>query len=213
MMTTDQPLSATLQRAPGFESNRVGECALTTGPVVSPSGRDAFAVTPVVDYEPPRRDVPQCRTSSHPTLRRRGVRAPRRPHTGEPNRQAKARTAKVTNVASAPMRQAAIFADAALRRVLEVIDRRRPAAQLRPMLSPSLVDSVLAIGRSAARDDGAAVLRRLRLQPAGHSDPEAAAEVFGSFSRGHRIHAIACRVERVPVVGGTRWLMVALHIG
>jgi len=186
---------------------------LTTRPVVSPSGRDAFAVTPVVDYEPPRRDVPQCRTSSHATLRRRGVRAPRRPYPGEPSRQAKSRTAEVTNVASAPMRQAAIFADAALRRVLEVIDRRRPAAQLRPMLSPSLVDSVIAIGRSAARDDGAAMLRRLRLQPAGRSDPEAAAEVFGSYSRGHRIHAIACRVERAPAVGGTRWLVVALHIG
>jgi hypothetical protein len=115
------------------------------------------------------------------------------------------------------MRQAAVFADAALRRVLEVIDRRRPAAQLRPMLAPGLVDSVLAIGPSAAGHppghQGAAVLRRLRLQPAGHGDPEAAAEVFGSYSRGHRIHAIACRVERVPAVSGTRWLVVALHIG
>ena len=45
------------------------------------------------------------------------------------------------------MRRAAVFADAALRRVLEVIDRRRPAAQLRPLLAPSLVDSVLSAGR------------------------------------------------------------------
>ena len=121
---------------------------------------------------------------------------------------------------SVPMRQAATFADAALRRVLEVIDRRRPAAQLRPMLAPSLVDSVVSIGRSAAVHTpgraGAAVLRRIRLQSAGHRDPETAAEVFGSYSRGDRIHAIACRVERVPAgVGstGSRWLMVALHIG
>ncbi len=115
------------------------------------------------------------------------------------------------------MRQAAIFADAALRRVLEVIDRRRPAAQLRPMLAPSLVDSVVSVGRAAtglaAGRDGAAVLRRMRLQPAGHRDPETAAEVFGSYSRGDRMHAIACRVERVPVGGATRWLVVALHIG
>jgi hypothetical protein len=189
---------------------------LTTRPVVSPSGRDAFAVTPVVDYEPPRGDVPQCQTSSPATLRRRYVRAPSPPYTGQPGRQPQARTAEVTNVASGPMRQAAIFADAALRRVLEVIDRRRPTAQLRPMLAPSLVDSVLAIGPSAAGHppgEGAAVLRRLRLQPAGRSDPEGAAEVFGSYSRGHRIHAIACRVERVPAVGGARWLVVALHIG
>jgi Family of unknown function (DUF6459) len=121
---------------------------------------------------------------------------------------------------SAPMRQAAIFADAALRRVLEVIDRRRPAAQLRPMLATSLVDPVLAIGRCAAGrapgHEGAAVLRRLRLQPAGHRDPETAAEVFGSYRRGQRVHAIACRVEQVHAGVGsaaTRWQVVALHIG
>jgi Family of unknown function (DUF6459) len=198
---------------------------LTIGPVVSPSGRDAFAVTPVVDYEPPtqdvRRDVPQCRQSSQATLRRRGVSAPRRPYTGQHSPQPKAPTAQVANVTSAPMRQAAIFADAALRRVLEVIDRRRPAAQLRPLLAPSLVDSVLAIGGSATGHapghprghEGAAVLRRLRLQPAGHHDPETAAEVFGSYSRGDRVHAIACRVEQVYTDGATRWRVVALHIG
>lgn len=118
---------------------------------------------------------------------------------------------------SARMRQAASFADAALRRVLEVIDRRRPAAQLNPLLAPSLVDSVVAVGRSAAGQAhghaGAAVLRRLRLQPAGHRDPDTAAEVFGSYSRGNRIHAIACRVEQVSLASGVRWMVVALHIG
>jgi hypothetical protein len=186
---------------------------------MSPSARDAFAVTPVVDYEPPRRDVPGCRNSSHAALRSRSARASRRPYTGQPSRQPKAPT-EVTNTTSAPMRQAALFADAALRRVLEVIDRRRPAAQLRPMLAPSLVDSVLAIGRSAAGraqgQEGAAVLRRLRLQPAGHRDPETAAEVFGSYRRGQRVHAIACRVEQVRAGVGTAatgWQVVALHIG
>lgn len=111
------------------------------------------------------------------------------------------------------MQQAAAFADAALRRVLEVIDRRRPAAQLRPLLAPGLVDSVVSVGRAghAPGHNGAAVLRRMRLQPAGHRDPDTAAEVFGSYSRGDRIHAIACRVERVSA--GAGWLMVALHIG
>ncbi|MDT5224842.1 MAG: hypothetical protein QOG19_2249, partial [Mycobacterium sp.] len=37
------------------------------------------------------------------------------------------------------------------------------------------------------------------------------AEVFGTYSRGDRIHAIACRVEQLPTPG--RWLVVALHIG
>ncbi|MCV7444526.1 hypothetical protein AWB91_05650 [Mycobacterium paraense] len=161
-----------------------------------------FAVTPVVDYEPPRRDVPQCRPSSHAPPRRRAA-APRRACTGP--------AAPIAPVASAPMRQAAAFADAALRRVLEVIDRRRPAAQLRPMLAPGLVDSVLSIGRGRG---GAAVLRRTRLQPAGHRSLESAAEVFGTYSRGQRIHAIACRVEQLPTgAGSARWLVVALHIG
>jgi hypothetical protein len=113
---------------------------------------------------------------------------------------------------SEPMRQAAIFADAALRRVLEVIDRRRPVAQLRPLLLPGLVESVLSVSRTAGHE-GAAVLRRIRLQPVGHRDRETAAEVFGSYSRGHRIHAIACRVEQLPDGGATRWQVVALHIG
>jgi hypothetical protein len=111
------------------------------------------------------------------------------------------------------MRLALMFADAALRRVLEVIDRRRSVAQLRPLLAPSLVDSVLSLSRSAAEQAGAAVLRRVGLQPVAHRGPETAAEVFGSFSRGDRIHAIACRVEQVPAGNGTRWLVVALHIG
>lgn len=109
---------------------------------------------------------------------------------------------------SPSMRQAAIFADAALRRVLEVIDRRRPPAQLRPLLAPSLVDSVESVRRAPAAQKGAAVLRRMRLQPVGH--PATAAEVFGCYSRGDRMHAIACRVEQIA---GARWLLVALHIG
>jgi hypothetical protein len=111
---------------------------------------------------------------------------------------------------SVQLRQAACFADAALRRVLEVLDRRRPVAQLHGLLAAGLVDSVLCANRLTAGHDGAAVLRRLRLQAAGAPDRVAAAEVFGSYSRGQRIHAIACRIERVK---DGRWQMVALHIG
>ena len=108
------------------------------------------------------------------------------------------------------MRQAACFADAALRRVLEVLDRRRPVAQLHGLLAAGLVDSVLSANRFTAGNDGAAVLRRLRLQAVGAPDRVAAAEVFGSYRRGRRIHAIACRIERVAA---GRWQVVALHIG
>jgi hypothetical protein len=111
---------------------------------------------------------------------------------------------------STPMRQAASFADAALRRVLEVLDRRRPVAQLHGLLAAGLVDSVLCANRLTAGHDGAAVLRRLRLQAVGPANRVTAVEVFGSYSRGRRIHAIACRIERVA---GGRWQVVALHIG
>ncbi|WP_240631787.1 MULTISPECIES: Rv3235 family protein [Mycobacterium] len=188
---------------------------MNTSPVANPA--DAFTVIPVVDYEPPTQDVshpaPPCRPSSRPPLRRRSSHAPRA-YTGQPSRSA---APERGTVMSPRMRQAAVFADAALRRVLEVIDRRRPATQLNGLLAPSLVDSVAAVARSAAAQAGgrrgAAVLRRMRLQPAGHRDPDSAAEVFGSFSRGNRSHAIACRVEQVDAAGATRWMVVALHIG
>lgn len=104
------------------------------------------------------------------------------------------------------MRQAAAFADAALRRVLEVIDRRRPIAQLHGLLAAGLVDSVLSANRHVHSPEGVAVLRRVRLQPVSGL---AAAEVFGSYSRGPRTHAIACRIE----LCAGRWQVVALHIG
>ncbi|MEB4211632.1 Rv3235 family protein [Mycobacterium sp. 94-17] len=186
---------------------------MNISPVADPS--DAFTVIPVVDYEPPAHDVrhaaPQCRQPARMPLHRRGGHAPSRSYTGEASR---APAADPGSAMSPRLRQAAAFADAALRRVLEVIDRRRPAAQLNPLLAPSLVDSVAAVGRSApGRHRGAAVLRRMRLQPAGHREPDSAAEVSGSYSRGNRMHAIACRVEQVSAAGKTRWMVVALHIG
>ena len=178
---------------------------MTISPAVRPAGSDGFAVEPVVDYEPPTRNVPPCRQA----VQRRAPRPPRRPHSGR--REPVAAAAAL----SVPMRQAAVFADAALRRVLEVIDRRRPVAQLRPLLVPSLIDPVWSVSGSPASHahDGAAVLRRMRLQPVGHRDHEAAAEVFGSYSRGARMHAIACRVEKLATGTGVRWQVVALHIG
>ncbi|WP_077077330.1 Rv3235 family protein [Mycobacterium numidiamassiliense] len=194
---------------------------MTVSPAVSPPGRDAFAVEPVVEYEPPTRDVPRnvgpCRQAAQAISQRRNSRAPRRPYVG---RRVDGPTATVP-VLSAPMRQAAIFADAALRRVLEVIDRRRPASQLRPLLVAGLVDAVLSVSGSptsarcvqAAAHEGVAVLRRMRLQPVGHRDHETAAEIFGCYSRGDRMHAIACRVEKLHAGNGARWQVVALHIG
>jgi hypothetical protein len=158
---------------------------------------------PVVDYEPPARDVRHCRPPSHTVLRR--------PNTHVQQRHSNQRSAAgESSTASVQLRQAACFADAALRRVLEVIDRRRPVAQLNGLLAAGLVDSVLCANAFTAGHDGAAVLRRLRLQAAGAPERVAAAEVFGSYRRGQRVHAIACRIERVK---DGRWQVVALHIG
>ena len=111
---------------------------------------------------------------------------------------------------SASMRQGARFADAALRRVLEVIDRRRSISQLNGLLAAGLVDSVLSANRLADPDGSVAMLRRVRVQAVGSPDVLAAAEVFGSYSRGRRMHAIACRIERM---NSGPWQVVALHIG
>lgn len=150
--------------------------------------------SPVVDYEPP--PVGACPAPTPARLRRRTARplAPRR----APVREAP------------PPRAAAVFTEAALRRVLEVLDRRRPPAQLRNVLRPNLVDVVTALSRAAVPARGSAVLGHVRLRAvdAGAAEPRAA-EVFATFTRAGRIRAIAGRVE---LVSG-RWQVVALQIG
>jgi hypothetical protein len=170
---------------------------------IDPIPPGALTVTPVVEYEPPARAVPQC---GPPTLRRPSW--GRVPHSVSDH--------SPIAVPSPALRTAARFADAALRRVLEVVDKRRPAAHLRPLLAVGLVDSVLSVHPAAAgrteRTD-AATLRRVRLQVVGDDDPPAAVEVFGTYRRGPRIHALACRVERARAGAGPDWQIVALHIG
>jgi hypothetical protein len=150
-------------------------------------------VVPVVDYEPP-------------VLRT----APERVHLLRPRTVGSASRPAPPPTVSAPLRAAGGFADAALRRVLEVIDRRRSLAQLRPLLTAGLVESLLpAVARHEG--NGAARLCRLRVQPVGTDG--SAAEVAATYSRDDRIHAIACRVEQVLTPTGLRWQVVALHIG
>ena len=149
------------------------------------------SVVPVVDYEPPTLHSPG---PVHLT-RRRVPAVPTRPAPVPDN---------------TGLRAAGGFADAALRRVLEVIDRRRPLAQLRPLLAAGLVDSLLpAVAHHDRRS--AAVLRRVRVQPVGADGT--AAEVAAVYTRDERVRAIACRVEQAATATGMRWQVVALHIG
>lgn len=168
---------------------------------------DPRTVAPIVDYEPPAHVVPRHR---HPPARpRRRCPSPAVPAEQPGTRQP---------VALSPtLRAAAEFTDAALRRVLEVIDRRRPAAQLYPLLAAGLVDSVRAVRPARTGRTDTATLQRLRVQAVGLTDPLSAVEVFGTYRRGRRVHAVACRVHRAatPTKPGIRggWQVVALHIG
>ncbi|KUI45310.1 hypothetical protein AU197_13930 [Mycobacterium sp. IS-1590] len=162
--------------------------------------RPAALVAPVIDCEPPPLGVGACAPPSPKALRRRpsgragaGVRTPH-PQRPAPN-----------PAEPAPPRAAVVFADAALRRVLEVIDRRRPVAQLRPLLAPALIETVLAMTRHP--HSTVATLRRVRVRVTDVEGP--AAEVFGTYSRGQRIRAIAARIA----FDGRRWRVVALQIG
>lgn len=147
------------------------------------------AVMPVIDYESP---LPPKASRGRPSRTRLPVLSP---------------------AGAAHMRAAGAFADATLRRVLEVIDRRRPLAQLRPLLAAGLADSLL---RATALhgSSGVAQLRRVRVQSIprrGGKTP--AAEIAASYTRGDRVHAVACRAELVKTMTGARWQLVALHLG
>jgi hypothetical protein len=163
----------------------------------TPAERTSF-VSPVIDYEPPpvaatptlTGHAAPCPPPSPTALRRRTPR-PLRLVSHPPVRE------------PAPPRATVVFADTALRRVLEVIDRRRPIAQLRPLLAPALIDTVTALTRS--QHTAGATLRRLRLRMV---DDEAA-EVFGTYTRGTRVRAFAARIAR----NDDRWRIVALQVG
>lgn len=162
-----------------------------------------FPVVPITDYEPPAFGGPPVLPPVAATRRRTTCPAP----TVVRPRAQFASAWEAAQFASA--REAARFADAALRRVLEVIDRRRPPAQLRGLLAPGLVESLPAARRHGG--SGAARLRRVRAFPVGRHGESA--EVAASYTRGERVHAIACRVQKVSTPAGPRWQMVALHIG
>ncbi|ULE33572.1 Rv3235 family protein [Mycobacterium sp. IDR2000157661] len=148
-------------------------------------------ISPVIDCEPPPVGVAVCGPVRPKALRRRAPRPLRHAPVVAPE---------------PPPRIAVAFADAALRRVLEVIDRRRPVAQLRSVLAPALTDTVLALARE--QHDSAATLRRIRLRMVDDA-PAGTAEVFGTYTRGPRVRAIAARIAP----HGERWRLEALQIG
>ena len=165
-------------------------------PTTDHDAKRSALVSPIVDYEPPPLSpLPMpCPPPSPGALRRRDSR--------------QLRPGRVV-CEPPPPRAAAVYADAALRCVLEVSDRRRPIAALRTLLTAPLIDSVVALGRTPS-EEGAAVLRRIRVRTADVMDGEAmAAEVFGTYTRGNRVRALAGRIE----LNHGRWRLVALQLG
>jgi hypothetical protein len=209
---------------------------LTASPIHFPPG--AFTA-PVVDYEPQPFDAasppapelnvagppapelnvadpPAACPAPTPASLHRPSRRPMRPTEPAPHLAPPPAAATFAPPPAAPHLApppaAATFADIALRRVLEVIDRRRPIAQLRPLLTPALLDMVFTLTRGDGPDK-AAVLRRVRLRTASVDEREPhgamAAEVFATYTRGRRVRAIAGRIEARE----GRWRMVALQVG
>jgi hypothetical protein len=149
-------------------------------------------VSKVIDCEPAPVGVAACRSA--PALRKR---VPRPQH----------RITHPTATDIAPPRDAVVFADAALRRVLEVIDRRRPVAQLQHLLAPTVIETVIALSR--APHAAAARMHRIRVRTAAADRDQVAAEVFGTYTRGARVLAVAARIEHTA----NRWRVVALQLG
>jgi hypothetical protein len=177
---------------------------MTASPLTPEQRTTQWSTSPVIEYEPVpephnrgRQNQDQtCPTPSMAALHRPSLR-PLRSHPVPPR-----------PCESPAPRSAVVFAETALLQVIEVIDRRRPVAQLRPLMTPVLVDRVIA--RVGATRSGSAQLRRVRVRSVDAGAGEVtAAEVFASFSRAGRVHAVAGRIERHR----DRWRIVALQIG
>lgn len=112
------------------------------------------------------------------------------------------------------------FAIETVQRTLEVLDGRRPRAQLAGVVTDDVRCQIIALIQHGVvrREDDAARLRRMHVQVRSATG----AEFFGSFSRGERVRALAGRIEprrvRVSALGevprrvGTRLLLTEFAV-
>ncbi|WP_370465374.1 Rv3235 family protein [Nocardia sp. CS682] len=98
------------------------------------------------------------------------------------------------------------FAESSLRLVLEVLDGRRPAVQLRRLASPSVLAAIETLARSAppGRKLGPATLTKLGVELTGPNT----AEVYGRYQRGNREFAVAACV----VLHRAGWQLTAFRV-
>ncbi|MGW0175414.1 Rv3235 family protein [Rhodococcus sp. NPDC003322] len=181
-------------------------------------------VTAAPHAEPPTAPEPATRPQAQ-CARRPDLHAPHRvPHTartghrttGDPAGACVRPDRPAATGADRPDLECRRFAEVTLRMILEVLDHRRQAGALRPLLASTPFDLVTALTRAGApgRRLGAARLRRVHLHPGG---PDRA-EVFGSYARGERTFAIAGRLERTAArrrseEAGGGWVFTALQVG
>ena len=110
-------------------------------------------------------------------------------------------------------RDSSAFAELAIRRALEVVDRRRNPNQLRTFFAPEVVEHLHRLATAGARrgSRGTAILQTVHLRPvhsgpphpaAGDSGPAEVVEFFGRYARGERSPAFAGRMEQTA--GGWR---------
>ncbi|WP_280234467.1 Rv3235 family protein [Nocardia cyriacigeorgica] len=106
------------------------------------------------------------------------------------------------------MEQARVAAERSLRVALEVLDRRRPVAQLAALADPSTVAAVRTLVRAdlvPGRELGSAVLAGVHVVMV----DERSAEVCARYLRGSRRLALAARIERS---GPRGWRLTALRV-
>ncbi|GAA5041530.1 hypothetical protein GCM10023318_00680 [Nocardia callitridis] len=90
--------------------------------------------------------------------------------------------------------------------MLEVLDGRRPAAQLRAVAAPQVAAAVHTLSTVAlpGRALGTASLVAVKVRMADSTT----AEIFGRYQRGDRAFAIAA----CAVYGASRWRLTALRV-
>lgn len=169
----------------------------------------AFLI-PVPSTEPPAHDACAAPHTCRPGPLRQRSRPT--PHDGRTSRRAATRTlrAPAEHLRVDPAAQQ--FANFAVRLVLEVGEGRRPLSQLTGVVTPGLVDTfspTRTAHRPALAGSPSGVRARLRTVDA-H-----AAELFGSYTRGHRVFALAGRIERTTDRGPAPhgWLVTTLWLG
>ncbi|RVW05806.1 hypothetical protein EGT50_01130 [Rhodococcus xishaensis] len=166
-------------------------------------------LSPAPQFEPPANDT-------HTSVRRRtpspalSSTSQLSPHSGRSPRRSTLHDHPALHTEEVTP-EARRFAELALRLTLEVMDRRRVPAQLRAVAVPAVVDVIHSIVRStghAGRRLGTATLERVRVRSV-RSD---AAEVFGTYTRGDRVFAIAARIESGNGARSPGWAITSLRI-